>query len=60
MSSQKLDRLDVLIKALIECEATIIVCVNIEETKLKAVAYCDCCQEPIVLVGHPVEDRSTD
>ena len=60
VSSQKLDRLDVLIKALVESEATIVVCVDIEEAKLEAVAYCDCYQEPIVLVGHPVKNRSAN
>ena len=58
MSSQKLERLDVLIKALVESEATIVVCVNIEEAKLEAVANCERYQEPFVLVGHPVKNRS--
>ena len=60
MSSQKLDRLDILIKALVESETAVIVSVNIEETKLEAVTNCDCYQEPIVLVGHPVKNRSAN
>ena len=60
MSSQKLDRLDILIKALVESETAVIVSVNIEETKLEAVTNCECYKEPIVLVGQPFKNRSAN
>ena len=54
--SQKFDSLDVLVKALVESKAAIIVSVHIEETKLEAVAYSERYHEEVVLVCHPVEN----